>query len=180
MSTRIAALVLAALGGLSGCGSEAKPPPAAPSGQTEAPKAVVAPAESTPKPDDDPARGQIVISDEIKKACGITDAEAYFDFDSANVQPAAKAVLTKLAKCFADGPLKGRKMSLVGHADPRGEEEYNMVLGGKRSDNVKRLLVSVGLPENQASTTSRGEMDATGTDEAGWAKDRRVDIVLAG
>jgi peptidoglycan-associated lipoprotein len=165
--------------GVSACGSDPKPPPVAPSGNTEPPAAAAAPAASTEKPDDDPNKGQINISDEIKKACGITDAEAYFDYDSANVQPAAKAVLTKLAKCFADGPLKGRKMNLVGHADPRGEEEYNMVLGGKRSDNVKRLLVSVGLPDAQAMTTSRGEMDATGTDDASWAKDRRVDVVLA-
>jgi peptidoglycan-associated lipoprotein len=171
--------LLVVLGCAVACGSEAKPPPAAPSGQTQAPAAAATPAPSNPKPDDDPSKGQINISDEIKKACGISDAEAFFDYDSANVQPAARAVLTKLAKCFTDGPLKGRRMSLVGHADPRGEEEYNMVLGGKRSDNVKHLLVSVGLPEAQASTTSRGEMDATGTDEASWAKDRRVDIVLA-
>jgi peptidoglycan-associated lipoprotein len=170
--------LLVVLGCAVACGSEAKPPPAAPSGQTDAPPAVAGPALAM-KPDDDPTKGQINISDEIRKACGITDAEAYFDFDSAHVQPEARTVLTKLAKCFSDGPLKGRKMSLVGHADPRGEEEYNMVLGGKRSDNVKRLLISVGLPDSQASTTSRGEMDATGTDEAGWAKDRRVDVVLA-
>lgn len=162
------------------CGSEAKPPPAAPSGQTEAPTAAAPPAPGNDKPSDDPSKGQINISDEIKRACGITDAEAFFDYDSAHVQPEARAVLTKLAKCFSDGPLKGRKMNLVGHADPRGEEEYNMVLGGKRSDNVKKLLVSVGLPDGQASTTSRGEMDATGTDESSWAKDRRVDVVLAG
>jgi hypothetical protein len=37
----------------------------------------------------------------------------------------------------------------------------------------------MGLPDGQATTTSRGEMDATGADESSWAKDRRVDIVLA-
>ena len=167
----------AVLGSVVACGSEPKPPPAAPSGNTEAPIATPAPAPQ--KPDDDATKGQINISDEIRKACGISDAEAYFDFDSANVQPAARATLSKLAKCFTDGPLKGRKMNLVGHADQRGEEEYNMVLGGKRADNVKGFLVSVGLPDAQAMTTSRGEMDATGTDEASWAKDRRVDVVLA-
>jgi peptidoglycan-associated lipoprotein len=168
----------AVLGSVVACGSEPKPPPAAPSGNTEAPIATPAPAPS-PKPDDDPAKSQINISDEIRKACGISDAEAYFDFDSANVQPAARATLGKLAKCFTDGPLKGRKMNLVGHADPRGEEEYNIVLGGRRADNVKHTLGGLGLPDGQATTTSRGEMDATGTDEASWAKDRRVDIVLA-
>jgi len=179
MSMLKAPWILVALGLTVACGSDPKPPPAAPTGPTQAPVVAPQPAADNPKPDDDPSKGQINISYEIKKACGITDTEAFFDYDSANVQPAAKAVLTKLAKCFTDGPLKGRKMSLVGHADPRGEEEYNMVLGGKRASNVKQSLVSVGLPEAQATTTSRGEMDATGTDEAGWIKDRRVDIVLA-
>jgi peptidoglycan-associated lipoprotein len=164
---------------LSGCGSSPPPPPAAPAGATEPPPVAATPAPAADKPDDDPTKGQINISDEIRKACGITDAEVFFSYDSANVQPAAKAVLTKLAKCFTDGPLKGRKMTLVGHADPRGEEEYNMVLGGKRAENVKGVLVSLGLPDSQAGTSSRGEMDATGTDEEGWAKDRRVDVVLA-
>jgi len=166
------------IGSVVACGGEQKPPPAAPSGNTEAPVATPAPA-SSPKPDDDATKGQINISDEIRKACGISDAEAYFDFDSANVTPAARSTLSKLAKCFTDGPLKGRKMNLVGHADPRGEEEYNIVLGGRRADNVKHSLTDMGLPDGQATTTSRGEMDATGTDESSWAKDRRVDIVLA-
>jgi peptidoglycan-associated lipoprotein len=69
-------------------------------------------------------------------------------------------------------------MRLVGHADPRGSDEYNMVLGSKRAENVKSGIVTEGLPDAQASTTSRGEMEARGTDEASWAQDRRVDIVL--
>lgn len=171
-------LFSAALGLSTACGSDPKPPPVAPAGGGEAPQAEPTP-ELSSKPDDDATRGQINISDEIRRACGITDADAYFDFDSANVQPGARAVLEKLAQCFTDGPLKGRKMNLVGHADSRGEEEYNLVLGGRRADNVKRFLVSAKLPDGQAATTSRGEMDATGTDDAGWSKDRRVDVVLA-
>ena len=69
-------------------------------------------------------------------------------------------------------------MRLVGHADPRGDEEYNMVLGGRRADNVKSAIVQAGLHSSKIATTSRGEMDATGTDEAGWEKDRRVDVML--
>lgn len=178
MQIRNVTLLLLSTSFVVACGSDPKPPPAAPGGNTTAPTAAATPAPNA-KPDDDASKGQINISDEIKRACGITDAEAYFDFDSANVQDNARTVLTKLAKCFTDGPLKGRKMNLVGHADPRGEEEYNMVLGGKRADNVKHFLVGVGLPDAQAMTTSRGEMDATGTDESSWAKDRRVDVVLA-
>jgi peptidoglycan-associated lipoprotein len=164
---------------LAACGSDPKPPPTGPQGDMGPPMATAQAAPSNPKPDDDPTKSQIRISDEIKRACGISDAEAYFAFDSANVRPSDKAVLQKLAKCFADGPLKGRQMRLVGHADPRGESEYNMVLGGKRADNVKGFLTNEGLPDGQVQTTSRGELDAVGTDESSWSEDRRVDVVLA-
>ena len=160
------------------CGSDPKKPPPPPPGNTEPAAAAPEPA-GDQKPGDDPSKSQINISDEIRKACGIGDAEAYFDFDSANIKQSDHDVLGKLARCFAEGPLKGRQMRLVGHADPRGEPEYNMVLGGKRADNVKGFIIEKGLPEPQVSTTSRGEMDATGTDDATWSKDRRVDVVLA-
>jgi peptidoglycan-associated lipoprotein len=137
-----------------------------------------APIANNPKPEDDASKGNINISDEIKKACGISDAEAFFAYDSANIRPEDKAVLAKLAVCFTTGPLKGREMRLVGHADNRGEDDYNMILGQKRADNVKGAIVSAGMTPAKALTTSRGELDATGTDDASWSKDRRVDIVL--
>jgi peptidoglycan-associated lipoprotein len=161
-----------------GCGSDppppAKIPEATPGPATPAP----APIANNPKPDDDASKGNINISDEIKKACGISDAEAFFAYDSANIREQDKAVLAKLATCFTTGPLKGREMRLVGHADNRGEDDYNMILGQKRADNVKGAIVSAGMTAAKALTTSRGELDATGSDEASWSKDRRVDIVL--
>lgn len=157
------------------CGSDPKPPPAAPAPAAEP---APAPAAENPKPQDDGSSGQINISDEIRKACGIEASKANFGFDSAQIQSGDQPVLNKLAECFISGPLKGRSMRLIGHADPRGEPEYNMVLGGRRADNVKSYLVRKGLPDAQAETTSRGEMDATGTDESSWANDRRVDISL--
>jgi peptidoglycan-associated lipoprotein len=70
-------------------------------------------------------------------------------------------------------------MRLVGHADPRGEDSYNLALGERRANGVKKYLTNAGLNGDQGELTSRGEMDATGADEEGWKKDRRVDIVLA-
>jgi len=69
-------------------------------------------------------------------------------------------------------------MSLVGHADPRGSEDYNLALGGRRADNAKLIIVAESMNASSISTTSRGKMDATGTDEAGWARDRSVDVAL--
>ena len=184
MRSPFAAALLVVACAVTACGGDEKVPPAAPSGATDDTKVTAKPekAAETPPPEkagDDPNRSQIRISDEIKKACGISDAEALFDFDSANIKPTDRSVLAKLAKCFSDGPLKGRSMRVVGHADSRGEPEYNMVLGGRRADNVMGYIAKEGLAEKQMESTSRGELDATGTDEASWAKDRRVDIMLA-
>ena len=163
---------------VSACADEKKP--------AVAPAASVAPATSAqpvanannPKPDDDATRGNLNISDEIRKACGLSDSEAYFAFDSAHVRPEDQKILKKLADCFSTGALKGREMRLVGHADPRGSSDYNMLLGGRRADNVKTVIVNQGLATKKVATTSRGAMDATGADETSWAKDRRVDVTL--
>ena len=172
------ALSLLALGTALGCGSDPPPPPKTADAAFVPPAPAPAPIANNPKPDDDPSKGNINISDEIKRACGISDAEAFFAYDSANIREQDKAVLAKLATCFTTGPLKGREMRLVGHADNRGEEDYNMLLGQKRADNVKGAIVSAGMTAAKTMTTSRGELDATGSDEATWSKDRRVDIVL--
>ena len=174
----VAMAALVGLGLQLGCGSDPKPPPASPAGGPDTSITTANTKGNNEKPGDNPNQSQINISDEIKKACGITDSDAFFAFDSANVRDQDQRVLGQLAKCFSTGPLKGREMRLVGHADPRGEPEYNMVLGGRRADNVKSFIVQKGLAQAKVSTTSRGEMDATGSDEAGWTRDRRVDVVL--
>jgi peptidoglycan-associated lipoprotein len=174
-----AAIVLSSIVAIaSGCASDPPPPAAPPASGPTAATPPPPPAANSQKPGDNPSQSNINISDEIRKACGITDTEAFFAYDSANVRAQDKAVLKKLADCFSTGPLKGRELRLVGHADPRGDEEYNMVLGGRRADNVKTAIAAQGLSAAKIATTSRGKLDATGSDEAGWAKDRRVDVVL--
>jgi peptidoglycan-associated lipoprotein len=125
------------------------------------------------------------LSNAIAKACGITaraDAKSVatsFDFDSASLAEEDRALLAQVARCLTEGALRGRSVSLVGRADPRGEPEYNMTLGGSRADTVHRYMVDLGVGRDRLTTTSRGEMDATGTNEQGWARDRRVDLELA-
>jgi peptidoglycan-associated lipoprotein len=126
-----------------------------------------------------PSKSVINISEDIRRACGITDADAHFAFDSARVRSIDYPTLDKLVRCFASGPLATRQMRLVSHADPRGSEEYNIALGGSRADGVRTFLVGRGLRGEQVATTSRGEMDAKGTNEASWVEDRRVDVHLA-
>lgn len=159
---------------LAACSTPA-PPPVAPAPPPPAP----APAPPPPAPPaDSPTATQIYVAPEIRSACGIAAPEAHFAYDSSKLRPEDSPVIQQLATCFSVGPLKGRAMSLVGHADPRGESEYNLALGGHRAHSVKAALVSANLDERMISTTSRGELDAKGTDEATWFHDRRVDVLL--
>ncbi len=160
-----------------GC-SHAKPP-ATPVAWNPPSQAYTPPAPPPPRAVPE-TRSNVVISDEIRRACGITDEDAYFAFDSAQIRQEDHGVLKQLVTCFETGPLKGRTMQLVGHCDPRGSDEYNMVLGGRRAESVKQFLAGEGLTKSQMDTSTRGELDARGHDEATWAKDRRVDVMLAG
>lgn len=117
------------------------------------------------------------LSESIAAACNLprNDATPHFDFDSAQLPEGDREVLAAFAKCLA-GPLKGKRVLLTGRTDARGEDEYNMSLGGTRSDSVKRYLIDLGVGDANIKSSSRGEIDATGTDEESYAKDRRVDI----
>jgi peptidoglycan-associated lipoprotein len=170
-------IVLAAF--MTACGGS-EPKAVAPTAQSSGrqPSATRAVPVVNPKPDDDATRGNISIAHDVRKACGLTDSEAFFAFDSAYVGVKDKKMLRSLADCFVSGPLKGRQMSLIGHADPRGSGDYNLALGGRRADNVKRIIVAESMVDSRVSTTSRGDMDATGTDEQSWAMDRSVDVTL--
>ncbi|MFO0677731.1 MAG: OmpA family protein [Polyangiaceae bacterium] len=121
------------------------------------------------------------VSEEITQACELPrqDYAPAFEFDSSSIGDDDKDLLAALAKCLSEGALKDRKVALVGRADERGEMEYNMSLGETRADSVRRYLGSLGVDAGRVSSTSRGELDATGKDESGWAKDRRVDIQLS-
>jgi peptidoglycan-associated lipoprotein len=125
------------------------------------------------------------VSNAIAKACGIAaradgkPVAPSFEYDSAALAEEDRVLLGQVAKCLTEGALKGRNVNLVGRADPRGEPEYNMTLGGSRADTVKRYMVDRGVGRERMLGTSRGEMDATGTSEPGWAHDRRVDVELA-
>ncbi len=127
---------------------------------------------------DEPGKSAINIDPAILKACGLSVDAAHFAFDSARVRPEDDRTLGAVATCFATGPLKGRQLRLVGRADPRGDSEYNVVLGQARADAISQFVNAKGLSRTQTASTSRGAMDASGTDDAGWLQDRRVDLVL--
>jgi peptidoglycan-associated lipoprotein len=121
----------------------------------------------------------VKVAEDILKACGIDRSDAFFAYNSAQLQQRETGIVGKIATCFSTGPLAGRKLSLVGHADPRGNEEYNYALAGRRADSLRQALAKQSLDPAVVSTTSRGALDAKGTDESSWSKDRRVDVLLA-
>lgn len=160
---------------LSACGGETPPPKAADTAKTPAPSTE---NRLPPQAPDSPTASAVRISDEIVKACGINEPDAYFAFDSANLRPEDAKVLMQIVTCFSTGPLTGRALKVVGHADPRGGSDYNMTLGQSRADSVATYLVKKGMNKSKTESSSRGAMDATGSDEPTWARDRRVDMML--
>lgn len=170
------ALLLCAL--LVGCGKKQPPVTADNVEEPARQKKVAEPATETKSDKDVDANSATAsVDDKIAKMCDLP--EARFDFNSASVGADARKMIDAIARCFLDGPGKGKNLNVVGHADPRGEEEYNFALGQRRAGSVGALLKKAGLGEDRVSTTSRGELDATGTDDAGWMRDRRVEIQLA-
>jgi peptidoglycan-associated lipoprotein len=101
------------------------------------------------------------------------DLEAvYFAFDKSNLNSAATSTAAQNATCLKKTDMS---VNLVGRADPRGTTEYNMALSDRRAQSVRDYLKRTGIAAGRMSVVPRGSLDATGTSETGWAKDRRVD-----
>jgi peptidoglycan-associated lipoprotein len=101
----------------------------------------------------------------------------YFDYDSYVVKEEFKATVEAHAKYLVAN--KGRKILVQGNTDERGGREYNIALGQKRAEAVRKALALLGVSEAQVEAVSLGEEKpkATGSDEASWAENRRSDIV---
>ncbi len=101
----------------------------------------------------------------------------YFDFDSYIVKDEFKGLIEAHAKYLVAN--KGRKILIQGNTDERGGREYNLALGQKRAEAVRKALALLSVPESQVEAVSLGKEKpkATGSDEASWAENRRSDIV---
>ena len=153
----------------------APPPPAPPPPAPPAPPPVAVKQDLV---EDTGRAGRLNISSDVREACGIPENEANFGYNSDIVSLGDHPILDQITQCFRSGPLTGKRVRLVGHADPRGDEEYNFVLGERRAQAVREYMVRSGLSSLQILTTSRGELDASGIDDESWKRDRRVDVLL--
>jgi len=100
----------------------------------------------------------------------------YFDYDSFTLKPEARAVLERNAAHLQAN--KKFKVQLEGHTDDRGGREYNLALGQKRAETVRRALTLLGVSDAQLEAVSFGKEKPadSGSDEAAFAKNRRVEI----
>jgi peptidoglycan-associated lipoprotein len=107
--------------------------------------------------------------------------DAYFDYDKATIRPDAVKALqadsTELRTILAHYP--DYKLTVQGHCDERGSEEYNIGLGDRRAAAAEEYLVEVGIPSGQLSVISYGKERPVCTEhnEACWQKNRRIHIV---
>ncbi len=103
----------------------------------------------------------------------------YYPFDVAVVQDADKPTVQAHAKYL--GEHANRKVRLEGNCDERGSNEYNLGLGQRRADGVKKMLELGGAKSSQLESVSYGEEKpkATGHDEASWSQNRRTDLNYA-
>ena len=174
MQRSIAVFLIAASLALAGCASK-KPKaeaPTAPSGASAnvnaggAGEGSAAAAGMNP---DDEAQGP--------QAGLLATRVVYFDFDSSEIKGAGTDIVAAHAKYLAAH--SGTRVRLEGHTDERGSREYNIGLGERRAQAVRRALLLQGATDAQISTVSYGEERpaVSGHDEAAWSKNRRVEIV---
>ncbi len=104
----------------------------------------------------------------------------YFEYDKDTVKAEFQAIVQAHAKYLADN--RSRKIRLEGHADERGSREYNMALGQRRADAVRKATNLLGVGNERMESVSFGEDKprAIGSDEAAWSQNRRVEIVYDG
>lgn len=101
----------------------------------------------------------------------------YFEFDSSELRPQDTDIVRRHAMQLSRD--SGARVRLEGHADERGSREYNIGLGERRSQTVRRMLLIQGATASQISTVSFGEERpaADGSSESAYAQNRRVEII---
>ncbi len=101
-----------------------------------------------------------------------------FNYDAYSITPQARQTLAAAAKCFE---VQGISVRVEGHCDERGTTEYNLALGQRRADTIKRYLISQGVTPSRISTVSYGEEKPLeyGHNESAWRANRRAEILVS-
>lgn len=104
--------------------------------------------------------------------------DVLFDYDKYNVKDMYKPVLQTVSSWMSKN--SGARLSVEGHCDDRGTNEYNLALGDRRAKAVKDYLASIGVPSAKIDTISYGEEKPSCTQQTEdcWAKNRRAHFVV--
>jgi peptidoglycan-associated lipoprotein len=177
---------------ISGCAKKkvAEKPPAPPQPAVSAPSTPTPAPPSTPAPvatRENPVAPAVRVPDAQTRAridellAKIEDA--YFDYDKHTLRPDAITALEADSKELRDIIVQypDYKLTIEGHADERGSEEYNMALGEARAESARTYLAKVGIPQDQLSLVSYGKDKPACEDhnESCWQKNRRIHIVAS-
>ncbi|HUI59516.1 MAG TPA: peptidoglycan-associated lipoprotein Pal [Steroidobacteraceae bacterium] len=167
-------IVLMMAAALAGTGCKTKPPKASPS-QSQSQTGSGADTSGAEAAN----AGSVGSDDEISgpQAGLLARRVVYFDFDSSEIKGEGTDVVAAHAKYLASHA--SARVRLEGNTDDRGSREYNIGLGERRAQSVRRALMLQGASEGQLQTVSYGaERPAVqGNDESAWSKNRRVEIV---
>ncbi|HUJ79789.1 MAG TPA: peptidoglycan-associated lipoprotein Pal [Nitrospiria bacterium] len=169
VSTLVALGLVASAWLLTGCPKQptktAEVAPSSPSTPPPAPKAPESPSIETPTVQEQEIVGAGKIIASMKTV--------YFDFDKSNIRDDMKPVLQEDAKWLSTNTAV--KVQIEGHCDERGTNEYNMALGQRRADSIKRYLIALGVSAVRLSTISYGEERPVCTEhkESCWHLNRR-------
>ena len=154
-------------------GVEERKPGASPGAQTQPVKpGGVARVDLTSKP--------AVTSPLTDPASILSKRSIFYDLDSFDVKDEYKGLIEAHARYLRDNPRS--KMLIQGNTDERGSREYNLALGQRRAEGLKKMLMLLGAQEAQIEAVSLGEEKprAEGHDESAWAQNRRSDILYGG
>jgi peptidoglycan-associated lipoprotein len=192
LSLTLGAIVLAAA---AACGGQPAPPPT-PAVDSAAIRDSIARAEAARRAREDSiarARAEAermaaerrradslaAVTRETERVRGMLGEMINFDFDKSNIRAGDAAILDrKIAILQANA---GVTITITGHCDERGSDEYNLALGNRRALAAKEYMVNRGISADRVTTASRGEeqaLDPAGTEDA-WARNRRDEFALA-
>jgi len=147
----------------------------------EEPQPAPAPVAPTPVVTPAPAVTAPVVQNPLHDPSNILYKHSvYFGYDKYEVTSEFQPLVTAHAKYLRDH--SGAKVAIQGNCDERGSREYNIALGQRRADTVKRMMQLYGATDAQIETVSFGKEKPknAGHDEAAWAENRRDDMVYAG
>ena len=143
--------------------------------------------DATPEPvaeEKEEVKEEVVEKEEVaaEPVAKISDVvmqeDIYFEFDKSTLTPAAQDNLLRKAEWLRENP--DATVTIEGHCDDRGTNEYNLALGDRRAESAKAFLADLGIDASRLASISYGEerpVDPRSNEEA-WAKNRRAHFVV--